>query len=57
MCAPILLAEVAMLLCACFLRDSDSSISTRLLVSLLTLVESFLAGLCIWNFPAYIRAL
>jgi hypothetical protein len=46
----MLLAKVAMLLGASFLRDSDSSISTRLLVSFLALVGSFLSGLCIGLF-------
>jgi hypothetical protein len=42
----ILLAEVTMLLGVSFLGDSESSISTMLLVSFLALVGSFLAGLC-----------
>jgi hypothetical protein len=47
--APMLLADVAMLLGASFLGDSgsDSSITTRLLVSFLALVGSFPAGLCV----------
>jgi hypothetical protein len=43
---PMLLAEVAMLLGASFLGDSDRSISARLLVSFCAFVGSFLAGLC-----------
>ena len=46
----MLLAEVAMLLGASFIGDSDGNISTRLLVSFLALVGSFLAGLCIGLF-------
>jgi hypothetical protein len=38
---PMLLAEVAMLLGASFFGDSDSSISTKSLVSFLTLVGAF----------------
>ncbi len=43
---PMFLAEVPMLLGAYFIGDSDSTISTRLLVSFFALVGSFLARLC-----------
>jgi hypothetical protein len=46
----MLLAEIAMLLGASFLRDSDRRLSNRLLVSLLALVGRFFAVLCIGLF-------
>ncbi len=48
--APMLLAEVAMFFGASFLGDSGRRLSTRLLVSFLALVGSFLIGLCIGLF-------
>ncbi len=48
--APIFLAEVAILLGSSYLRDSGRRLSTRLLVSFLALVGSFLVGLCIGIF-------
>jgi hypothetical protein len=47
---PMFLAEVAMLLGANFLQDAGRRLSTRLLVSFLALVGSFLVGLCIGLF-------
>jgi hypothetical protein len=44
------LAEVAMLLGASFLGDSGRRLGTRSLVSLLSLVGSFLGVLCIGSF-------
>ncbi len=49
-CTPMLLAEVAMLLGASFLRNLAHRLSTRPLVSLLTLVRSLLVGLRIESF-------
>ena len=49
-CAPMLLSEVAMILGASFLGDSDCRLSTRLLVSFLALVGRSLAGLCVGLF-------
>jgi hypothetical protein len=49
-CAPMLLAEVAMHLGASFLGNLAHRLSTRLLVSILALVRSYLVGLCIGSF-------
>jgi hypothetical protein len=49
-CAPMLLAEVAMLLGASFLGDSGRRLSTRSLVSFLALIEGFLVGSCVGLF-------
>ena len=48
--APMLLAEVAMILGASFLGNLACRLGTRPLVSILTLVRSLLVGLCIGSF-------
>ena len=54
--APMLLAEIAILLGASFLWDSGHRLGTISLVSFLNLVGSFLGGLCIGYCFGHIRA-
>ena len=49
-CAPMFLAEVAMLLGSSFLWNFVSRLCTRSLVSFLVFRRSFLSGLCIGSF-------
>jgi hypothetical protein len=54
--APMLLAEVKMLLGASFLGNLAHRLGTRPLVSLLALVRSLLIGLCIGSFLVHMRS-